>query len=169
VKILPACKIFTGKTDLNEVNLFGGSPLRPSGADERCISLINGENSWQKHHCADRKRVICTLSYMKPRTDPFANRSKAGWCPADTYKQGQSCFNFFEESSAQKFNLTFDGAKQLCEKQEGRQLASFSRFDQNLALAASLCNSSFPPQIRGFWLGLGKHGENVDEFKWAVK
>jgi hypothetical protein len=158
----------TGQSpDLNEVNFLSGSPLRPNGADERCISLINDENSWQKHHCADRKRFICTLSDIKPRTDPFANRNKAGWCPADTYKQGQSCFNFFEENSAQNFNLTYDEAKELCEKQEGRQLASFSRFDQNLALAASLCNSSFPPQIRGFWLGLVKHGANVDEFKWS--
>ncbi|CBY13420.1 unnamed protein product [Oikopleura dioica] len=158
----------TGQSpDLNKINLFSGSPLRPSDVDERCISLINAENSWQKHHCADKKRFICTFSDVKARSDPFANRNKAGWCPANTYKQGQSCFNFFEESSSDNFNLTYDEAKRLCEEQKGRQLASFSRMDQNLALAASLCNSSFPAQIRGFWLGLGKHGLNVDEFKWA--
>ena len=112
----------------------------------------------------DKKRFICTFSDVKPRSDPFANRNKAGWCPANTYKQGQTCFNFFEESSSDIFNLTYYEAKNLCEKQEERQLASFSRMDQNLA---SLCNSTFPAQIRGFWLGLGKHDLNVDEFKWA--
>ncbi|CAG5111279.1 Oidioi.mRNA.OKI2018_I69.chr2.g5601.t1.cds [Oikopleura dioica] len=153
--------------EIIDENLFNYLANHPASKFDRCVSYGN-DIFFNFNHCSDTKRFMCTLSDIKPRNNQDDRNKRGSWCPANTYKQGYSCFTFFNETK-DTFNLTYDAASELCEEEDGRMLASFYRRDQNLALAASLCNSTFSANLKGFWLGLkGKYSWEGDklEFKW---